>query len=49
MANYMMNILYENRTSYYKALERAQIKKQDYIFIRWYIKKYIKENRRYIK
>lgn len=45
----MMNILYENRTSYYKALERAQTKKQDYIFIRWYIKKYIKENRRYIK
>lgn len=45
----MMNIPYENRTSYYNALERAQTKKQDYIFLQWFIKKYLKENKRYIK
>jgi Fic family protein len=45
----MMNIPYENRTSYYNALERAQTKKQDTIFIQWFIKKYLKENKQYIK
>jgi len=45
----MINIPYENRTSYYNALERAQTKKQDNIFIQWFIKKYLKENKQYIK
>jgi Fic family protein len=45
----MMNILYENRTSYYNALERAQTKKQDSIFSQWFIKRYLKENKQYIK
>jgi Fic family protein len=45
----MMNIPYENRTSYYNALERAQTKKQDNIFVQWFIKKYLKENKQYIK
>ncbi|MBN2014266.1 MAG: Fic family protein [Candidatus Altiarchaeota archaeon] len=45
----MMNIPYENRTSYYNALERAQTKKQDHIFVQWFIKKYLKENKKYLK
>lgn len=40
----MLNIEYENRDSYYKALERAQTKKDDSIFLAWFFKKYIKEN-----
>ncbi len=45
----MINIEYENRTSYYNALERSQTKKQDYIFTQWFIKRYLKENKKYIK
>ncbi|MBI2148816.1 Fic family protein [Candidatus Woesearchaeota archaeon] len=41
----MFNIIYENRNSYYNALERSQIKKNDFIFIHWFIKKYILENK----
>lgn len=43
----MLNIHYEGRDSYYNALERAQTKKIDSIFLQWFIKKYIKENKRY--
>lgn len=45
----MLDIPYENRNSYYISLERAQTKNNDHIFIQWFIKKYIKENRRYIQ
>ncbi len=45
----MMNIPYEDRISYYNALERAQTKKQDHIFTQWFIKKYLKENKQYLK
>lgn len=49
-SNYpLLNIPYENRTSYYNALERAQVKANDHIFVQWFIKKYIKENKRYGK
>ena len=44
----LMDILYENRTSYYNALERSQIKNNDNIFIQWFIKRYIKENKKYL-
>ncbi len=44
----LLNISYKNRSSYYTALERSQIKKEDYIFLNWFIKRYIKENRRYL-
>jgi len=44
----MLDIPYEGRNSYYNALERSQIKKEDRIFLRWFIKKYIKEYRRYL-
>ena len=39
----MLNILYENRSSYYTALERAQVKRTDSIFVQWLFKKYVKE------
>lgn len=44
----MMNIPYEGRNSYYNALERSQVKKEDVIFLQWFIKRYIKEHRRYL-
>ncbi|MBC7073811.1 Fic family protein [Candidatus Parcubacteria bacterium] len=44
----LLNISYKNRNSYYTALERSQIKKQDYIFLNWFIKRYIKENKKYL-
>jgi len=45
----MLDIAYENRNSYYNALERSQIKNDDHIFIQWFIKKYIRENKKYLK
>ena len=44
----MLNIKYEGRNSYYNALERSQIKKNEGIFIQWFIKNYIKANERYV-
>ena len=45
---YPINIKYEGRNSYYNALERSQIKKNEGIFIQWFIKNYIKANERYV-
>lgn len=45
----LLNIPYENRRSYYNALERAQVKKVDSIFIQWFFKRYLKEHSRYAK
>ena len=45
----MLDIPYEGRDSYYNALERAQTKDIESIFLQWFIKKYIKEHRRYLK
>lgn len=45
----MLDIDYNHRNSYYHALERSQVKKQDNIFVQWFLKKYIKENQRYLK
>ena len=45
----MLNIKYERRNSYYNSLERSQVKKNERIFIQWFIKNYIKENKRYLK
>jgi len=45
----MLDIPYQGRNSYYNALERSQIKKVDRIFVQWLVKKYIKENKRYLK
>ena len=45
----MFDIPYENRNSYYNSLERSQMKNNESIFLQWFIKKYIKENRKYLK
>jgi Fic family protein len=44
----MLNIPYKNRNSYYNALERSQVKRQDSIFLQWLFKRYVKEYTRYI-
>lgn len=40
----MLDIPYENRNSYYNALERAQIKKNELVFLQWFFKRYAKSN-----
>ncbi|CAE6502183.1 Fic family protein [Candidatus Nitrosotenuis uzonensis] len=45
----MFDIKYEERNGYYNALERSQIKKEERIFLQWFIKKYIKEYHRYLR
>ncbi|MEK6936646.1 MAG: Fic family protein [Nanoarchaeota archaeon] len=45
----MLDIPYENRNSYYNSLERSQIKKSENIFLNWFLKKYSKENKKYLK
>jgi Fic family protein len=45
----MLDIPYVGRNSYYNALERSQVKKEDRIFLQWFIKKYIKEYKRYLR
>ena len=44
----MLDIPYEGRNSYYNALERSQVKKQDRIFLQWFVKRYIKEHKIYL-
>jgi len=45
----LFNIPYENRSGYYTALERAQIKNEERIFVQWFVKRYIKENKNFLK
>lgn len=45
----MMDIQYEGKNSYYNALGRSQTKKEDRIFLQWFIKRYIKEHKKYLK
>lgn len=44
----MVDIPYERRNSYYNALERSQTTNEVRIFLRWFIKNYLRENKRYI-
>lgn len=44
----LLDISYEGRNSYYNALERAQVKKVESVFVLWFIKKYMKENTYYL-
>ena len=56
MMNYMLNkfgypmfdINYSDRRSYYTALERSNIKHNDVIFLKWFMGRYIKGNKRYL-
>jgi Fic family protein len=43
----MLNIPYEQRMGYYSALERSQRKQDEDPFIKWFIRRYLKENDRY--
>lgn len=45
----MLDIHYENRDSYYNALEKAQIKELDTPFINWLFSRYAKDLKRYSK
>lgn len=45
----MLNIPYDKRTSYYNALERAQVKKNELIFLQWFFRRYLKDYKRYAK
>ncbi len=45
----MLDIQYEGRNSYYNALERSQMKGDERIFLQWFVKRYIKEYKRYLK
>jgi Fic family protein len=45
----MLNIRYLDRNSYYNALERAQLKRQDGIFVQWFFKRYVKEYGSYLR
>ena len=45
----LLNIPYENRRSYYSALERSQVKKMDSIFVQWFFRRYLKEHSAYAK
>ncbi|MEW5761130.1 MAG: Fic family protein, partial [Candidatus Thermoplasmatota archaeon] len=45
----MLNIPYKDRSSYYNALERSQIKKFDGTFLQWLFRRYLKEYKRYLK
>ncbi|MCL5680268.1 MAG: Fic family protein [Candidatus Marsarchaeota archaeon] len=44
----MLNIPYVGRRGYYTALERAQIKKSEQIFVLWFFKRYLKDYKRYL-
>lgn len=45
----MLNIKYTGRGSYYGALERSNAKDDENIFVQWFFRKYLKENKRYLK
>lgn len=44
----MLDIKYEKRNSYYNALERVHLKKNEAIFLNWFLRRYLKEYRKYI-
>lgn len=44
----MLNIPYEGRASYYRALERAQTLADDLVFVRWLVKRYLREHKRFL-
>jgi Fic family protein len=44
----MLDIPYEKRSGYYRALERAQTREEDTIFLHWFFRRYMAQNKRYI-
>ncbi|MBU0977446.1 MAG: Fic family protein [Nanoarchaeota archaeon] len=45
----MLDIVYEKRSSYYTALERSQIKKDNSPFLNWFFRRYLQEYRGFLK
>ncbi|MDE1813581.1 MAG: Fic family protein [Thaumarchaeota archaeon] len=45
----MLDIPYERRNSYYNSLERSQVKGDNGTFLQWFVKRYIKEYKKYLK
>jgi Fic family protein len=45
----MLNIHYDKRTGYYNALERSQSKKDENIFLHWFLRRYVKDHNRYLQ
>lgn len=45
----MLIIPYTQRMSYYSALEKSQLKKDENVFILWFFKRYLKEYKQYLK
>ena len=45
----MLDIDYSDRRSYYNALERAQLSKNDVTFLQWFMRRYFKTHKKYLK
>jgi len=45
----MLVIDYSQRNSYYTALERSQLQKDESVFIKWFFRRYLKEFKKYLK
>ncbi|MCL4447774.1 MAG: Fic family protein [Candidatus Thermoplasmatota archaeon] len=45
----MLNIEYRNRSSYYTALERSQVKTNDGPFVQWFFRRYLETNKSYLR
>ena len=44
----MLDIPYEKRSSYYHALERAQTQEEETIFLHWFFRRYMAQNKRFL-
>lgn len=45
----MFDVDYADRRSYYNALERSSLGQNDVIFLQWFMKRYFKENKMYLR
>ena len=45
----LMDIEYSNRSSYYNALQRSNLKNDESIFLQWFLRNYIKKYREYLR
>jgi cell filamentation protein, protein adenylyltransferase len=45
----MFDIPYERRVGYHSALERAQATQDEFLFVRWFVKRYLDENTRRLR
>ena len=45
----LLNIPYEKRNSYYRALERSQTSGNEWVFVQWFFRRYVKEYKDYAK